>query len=180
MPSEHVPEIPVELEHMILSAMAPDPSDRPTALELQSQLATFCGAGTKHASSAHSLAPWLKDLLGEEQEAYETYASSNPSMTPLPRSANLPPTKHAIEAKHRKGKGLNGVIAILGLAAAVLAGVLVMIVLRKHRPEPPRRLRPRKSLRRPRPYRTMTPRFAHFSTRPRRTSATRSSASPPT
>ena len=136
MPSELVPAIPVELEHMILSAMAPDPADRPDAVELQAQLAAFCGAGSKHASSAHAVAAWLKRMLGEDTEAYESYASSSPSMTPLPRSANHPPTTNAVEAHRRKGK-VNGVIAMLSLAAIGLTVALIMIVLRKQqRPEP--------------------------------------------
>ncbi|HEY5925618.1 MAG TPA: protein kinase [Kofleriaceae bacterium] len=137
MPSDLVPDIPVELEHMILSAMAPDPEDRPTAIALQTQLASFCGAGSKHASNAHAVASWLKDLLGDATEAYEGYSSSSPSMTPLPRSMNLPPTTNAVEAKQRRGS-LTGLIAVLALAATVLAVALVVIVLRKQqRPEPP-------------------------------------------
>jgi serine/threonine protein kinase len=134
MPSEHVPDIPVELEHMILSAMAAKPADRPSAAALQEQLAGFCSANGRHRSSANAVALWLKDLLGEEDDAYESYSSTSPSMTPVPRSANLPMTG-AVEAQQRK-RGLGGVIALLSLAAIGLAAALVMIVLKKQSDEP--------------------------------------------
>ncbi len=134
MPSELVPAIPIELEHLILSAMAPDPADRPTALELQESLAAFCGAGSAHASNALAVATWLKDILGEQTEAYEGYSSSNPSMTPLPRSANMPPTRSAVEASSRRAsRGSQAAIAILSVAAVCLAGVLVWALVHKKR-----------------------------------------------
>jgi serine/threonine protein kinase len=130
MPSEYVPDIPVDLEHMILSAMAANPADRPSALALQDQLSGFCGVGARHSSSANAVSHWLKDLMGEQDEAYESYSSTSPSTTPLPRSANLPATTRAVESGQRK-RGLGGVIALLSLAALGLAAALVMIVLKK-------------------------------------------------
>jgi len=135
MPSELAPTIPVELEHLILSAMAQDPADRPTALELQEQLAGFCGAGRPHASNAQAVSAWLKDTVGELAEAYEGYSSSSPSMTPLPRSANMPPTSNAVEAASRRSRGVNATIAALAIAAVAMAILLVVILWNKHRPE---------------------------------------------
>jgi serine/threonine-protein kinase len=128
MPSEYLPQIPVELEHLILSAMAPDPSDRPTALELHQALAGFCGAGSEHASNALVLAAWLREMFAEEVvEAYESYPSVNPSLTSLPRSTNLPPTSSAVEARLRKpwrGAVLGAVaVAAVGAVAVVLTGL---------------------------------------------------------
>lgn len=138
MPSEHVPSIPAELEHLILSAMASDPTDRPTALELQEALATFCAVGSKHASSPQVVAAWLKELLAEEvAEPYEGYSTGTPSLTSLPRSANLPPTVNALEAQTRKSASLSKAISILGFAAIALAALLVTILLSKdHTPAP--------------------------------------------
>ena len=127
MPSEHVPAIPVELEHLILSAMAPDPADRPTALELQEALAAFCAVGTGHATNAQTLATWLKDLFEEETfEAYETYSTAaNPSVTSIPRSANLPPTSSAVEARLLRMRPRD--VMIGGLVVAGIAAVAVAI-----------------------------------------------------
>ena len=136
MPSELAPDIPVELEHMILAAMSADPASRPSAVELGQQLAAFCATGTAYASSTSAVASWLKDLLGEEVGAYETYSSSAPSMTPLPRSAKLPPTMNAVEVSLRRPSRttlVTGGLALVTVAAVVLAlsGVL-------KRREPPR------------------------------------------
>jgi serine/threonine protein kinase len=138
MPSELVPSIPVELEHLILSAMAPDPLDRPTAMELHEALAAFCAVGSRFPTNALAIATWLKDLLGEEvvEAAYEGYSTAAPSLTPLPRSANLPATTNAVEAHDRRPLGLNKAIALLASAAVVLAAVLVAILLRRNRSEP--------------------------------------------
>lgn len=127
MPSEMVPTIPVELEHMILSAMAPDPADRPAAIELQEQLAAFCGAGTAHATNAHTVAAWVKDMLPAETEAYASYSSSSPSVTPVPRSANLAPISGAVEAQHRLPRRWGAIVGVLGV---VTVAAVAMVVLR--------------------------------------------------
>jgi eukaryotic-like serine/threonine-protein kinase len=138
MPSELVPSIPVELEHLILSAMASDPADRPTAIQLHEALAGFCAVGSRFPTSTQAIVGWLTDLLGDEAiEAYEGYSTGTPSLTPLPRSANLPPTTNAVEAHHRKPRRSNKAIALLGSAAVVLAAVLVALLLRKTRDTPP-------------------------------------------
>jgi eukaryotic-like serine/threonine-protein kinase len=132
MPSELAPAIPVDLEHLILSAMAPDPADRPSAIELQQQLAAFCGAGSQHPSNTLAVATWLKDTVGEQVEAYEGYSSSSPSMTPVPRSANFPPTTSAVEAKRRRVP--RGNLMLMGLLAAsvgLLVALLVAIMLKR-------------------------------------------------
>jgi eukaryotic-like serine/threonine-protein kinase len=132
MPSELAPTIPVELEHMILSAMAPDPADRPHAIELQEQLAMLCGPGTEHASNALAVAQYLKDMVGEQVEAFEKYSSSSPSMTPLPRSANMPRTTSAVEARSRRtGRGTLVASGMLAAAAGLLAAVLVVVLVKR-------------------------------------------------
>ncbi|HEY5952529.1 MAG TPA: protein kinase [Kofleriaceae bacterium] len=137
MPSELAPTIPVELEHLILSAMASDPADRPHAIELQEQLAAFCGTASQYPSNALAVAGWLKDTVGEQVEPYEGYSSGTPSMTPLPRSANLPRTTSAVEAKRRRApRGNLPLITALLAAAGLLAAALIAIVLHKRRAEP--------------------------------------------
>lgn len=126
MPSELVPSIPVQLEHLILSAMASDPADRPSALELQQALSAFYAVGSDHPSSALAVAAWLKELFPEEvTESYESYSSAaHPSVTSLPRSAKLPPTSSAVELRPRM---VTPRVALV--AGAVLAAVTVTVVL---------------------------------------------------
>lgn len=126
MPSELVPSIPVQLEHLILSAMASDPADRPTALELQQALSTFYAAGSDHPSSALAVAAWLKELFPEEaMESYESYSSAaHPSVTSLPRSAKLPPTSNAVEMRLRK---VSPRVAIIGGAVIAAAAAIVVV-----------------------------------------------------
>jgi serine/threonine protein kinase len=134
MPSELAPSIPVELEHLILSAMASDPADRPSAAELQDSLAAFCAVGSAHPVNTTTMVTWLREIVGEQAEAYETY-SSNPSLVSLPRGTNLAATTPAVEGQHRRAMRINPLIAVLGLAAIVLGATLVMILVRKQRTE---------------------------------------------
>ncbi len=123
MPSELVPAIPIELEHTILSAMAPDPADRPTATELQEQLSAFCTMGGAHAANAQGVAAWIKDMLPPtETEAYASYSQSSPSMTAVPRSASQAFISGAVEAHHRAPRRWGLIVGVLGVmtAAAVM------------------------------------------------------------
>ncbi len=137
MPSEHVPTIPVELEHLILSAMAPDPADRPTALELQEALSVFYAVGSEHATNAQAIAAWLKELFEEEtQEAYDTYSTAaSPSVTSMPRSANLPPTSSAVEARLLRMRPRD--IVIGGLVVAGIAVVAIAVTGMREDVRPP-------------------------------------------
>ena len=81
-----VPTIPAELEHMILAAMAPDPADRPSAIELQEQLAAFCTMGGAHATNAQGVAAWVKDMLAVRERGLRLVYVEPIAVTPVPRA----------------------------------------------------------------------------------------------
>src|SRR5262249_43183628 len=100
-----------------------DSHGRPTALELQARLVGFCRPTGAHPSSSLMVAAWLRELLHEDIEPYESY-SSGPSMTPLPKSVKT--SFGALERSHRKKerKG-NWRVSVALLAVLAVAGLVV-------------------------------------------------------
>ncbi|HUS30928.1 MAG TPA: protein kinase [Kofleriaceae bacterium] len=133
-PSEVVHKFPAELEQIILDAMAPDPTARPSALELHQRLAAFASAAPFQSSSI-AVGAWMREMFDDDSSAYDSIESS-PSMTPVPASlptgATPRPSASTVSVDRatpppahtpRRGRWIVGVLAAATALSATAAGI---------------------------------------------------------
>lgn len=82
-PTEWVPELPAELNRIILWAMAPQPEARcPDSHQLSQALESFTSAGP-YCTSAQDVAEAVQDLVGPDERSVSVRVSSSESSGPL-------------------------------------------------------------------------------------------------
>jgi eukaryotic-like serine/threonine-protein kinase len=120
-PRERRPEIPVELEQLILGAMALDPLRRPgSAAELERALLAFCRPAFREHVEATS-GPFMRAT------PYPTPSAYPPSIPPvLPRAT----TPNAVEPRSKLPWILGGAIAVIAIVGGIIAS-------QGHAPAPP-------------------------------------------
>jgi serine/threonine-protein kinase len=119
-PRELAPDVPRELEQIILRAMITEPEARPSAAELEEALLAFAA---KEKITQKDVASWLADEIfpKDVNDAYELYSSS-PSVVPIQSRSIL--LTQAQGLPQRRGGGWK-----LGVVACLLAGAALAIVL---------------------------------------------------
>ena len=133
-PREILPDLPEEVERIVLKALAKTPEKRyQTAGDMEQELQTAL-ENLKPTPSQSDLATFLRDLFADHgPEAQQedgtgtgsgpaTAVDPTPSAAPATESGNLPPQ----DSEARGGGGLKWLIAAL-VAITVLIGVAVMV-----------------------------------------------------
>ncbi len=116
-PTERRPEIPAELEHVIMTAMALDPAQRPrSAAELEHALLAFCRPTFReHVESAS--APFPRATPFPTPGTYRPYGSTEPQ--PPPQTLSSPPV-----AKRRLWPWLMSGVVVLAVGAGIAVSSL--------------------------------------------------------
>jgi serine/threonine protein kinase len=115
-PTERRPEIPAELEHVIMSAMALDPAYRPrSAAELEHALLAFCRPTFREHVEAAS-APFPRATPFPTPGVYRPYGSTEPQP---PQTVSSPPV-----AKRRIWPWLAGGVVVLAVGGGIAASSL--------------------------------------------------------
>jgi serine/threonine protein kinase len=137
LPRKERPEIPAELEQIILQAMALEPAKRPpSAAELEQQLLAFCRPTFRdhqierlgssrvslRAMSSGSIRPVVTPMAATEvadsQNGASAVALPEPTLTPAPQTVELDESLVKVGGSRRRALWLGG-------GAVVLVGALV-------------------------------------------------------